>query len=280
MNKNPFIRLKRFFLYFTLTILMGFFMFPVYWIFFTSIQGSNLFVRNISFIPRSITFSNYLDLFVEGKFYIVTPLINSLRVALLTTIVCLILGIFSSYAFARLRFKGSTTIFYLLIFTEMLPPISFLIPLYILFRRLALINTFGGLMIGYTAWLLPIVTWILYSYFKTIPQDLEDSARIDGCTRVGALFRVVIPVSFPGIAASAVVCFIFSIGEFIFALTVLTQEKVHTLPLALSEFVLKYSVEYGKLAAASIIMFLFPILFALIFQKFLVKGLTAGAVKE
>lgn len=261
--------------------MMLFFLFPVYWIIIASLQESDaLYTKDITFIPRNITLSNYIDLFTRGKFYIGSAMINSIRVSLVCTVVCLLLAIFSAYAFARLKFKGSTIFFYGLIFTEMLPPISFLIPFYIIFKRAHLLNTWYGLVVGYTAWLLPIVTWVLYGYFKTIPQDLEDSARIDGCTRVGALFRIVLPVSAPGVVASGIICFVFAMGEFLFALTVLTQEKVRTLPIALTGFVTKFSIEYGKITASAVLTFIFPIIFVLIFQRYLVKGLTSGAVKE
>lgn len=281
MKKGLEVRLKRIFLYFFVLISIIFFMFPLYWILITSLQEKeSLFVRNLSFIPREITLINYIDLFSEGRFNVIGALLNSLRVASITAIVCILLGILSAYSFARLRFKGSSKIFYLLIFTEMLPPISFLIPFYLIFKRIHLLNTWYGLVIGYTAWLLPIITWILYSYFKSIPQDLEDAARADGCSRIGALFRIILPVSAPGIVASGIVCFMFSMGEFLFALTISTSQKAHTLPVELTVFLSKYGVEYGKITATAVLTLMIPVVLVLIFQKYLIEGLTKGAVKE
>ncbi|GAF84043.1 unnamed protein product, partial [marine sediment metagenome] len=170
--------------------------------------------------------------------------------------------------------------FIAIIVTEMLPPVALLIPFSIAFRTLHLSNTLHGLAIFYTAWLLPITTWILYSYFKSIPRDLEDSARIDGATRVGAIFRIVVPLSFPGIASAAIICFIFSMGELIGAMTLINRARVNTLPLTLSQFLTKTYVDYGKITATSVIAILFPVLFVLVFQKFIIKGLTSGSVKE
>ena len=183
-------RFKRIFLYLWVGCFLTFFMFPFYWILNTSLQGKNtLFQKKLNFFPRPITLANYIPLFTNPELNVIRALLNSLRVAFVTAIICIILGSLGAYAFARLRFKGSRIWFNLLLITEMLPPISFLIPFFIFYSKLHLLNTWYGLVIGYVAWLLPISTWILYGYFKTVPRDLEDSGRIDGCSRVGALFR-------------------------------------------------------------------------------------------
>ncbi|GAH12315.1 unnamed protein product, partial [marine sediment metagenome] len=150
----------------------------------------------------------------------------------------------------------------------------------LIFKKVHLLNTWYGLVIGYTAWLLPIIIWILYSYFKSIPQDLEDAARVDGCSRIGSLFRIALPVSAPGIIASGIVCFMLSIGEFIFALIICTNQTAHTLPVELTLFLSKHGIEYVKITAAAILTLMIPVLLVLIFQKYLVEGLTKGAVKE
>jgi multiple sugar transport system permease protein len=269
-------RFKRIFLYFSVTVYFVILLFPIYWIFVTSIQTGS----SINFIPKAITLQNYLRLFQTGKFSITIPLINSLRVSITTTAVCILLAVLSAYAFARLKFKGSNALFSLLIFTEMLPPISFLIPFYIIFQRLVLLNKRYGLVIGYTAWLLPITTWILFSYFQSIPKDLEEAARIDGASRVGALFKVILPVSLPGIVASTVICFMFSIGEFLLAVTIAMAEKAQTLTVNLNIFLTRYGIEYGLLTAMSMVTMVFPVIIVLSLQRFVVEGLTKGAVKE
>jgi multiple sugar transport system permease protein len=270
------LRLKRVFLYFSVTVYFAILLFPIYWIVVTSIQKGG----SINFIPKEITLDNYIRLFQTGKFSIATPLFNSLRVSLTTTVVCILLGVLSAYAFARLKFKGSNALFVLLIFTEMLPPISFLIPFYIIFQRLVLLNKWYGLVIGYTAWLLPITTWILYSYFQSIPKDLEEAARIDGASRVGALFKVILPVALPGIVASTVICFMFSIGEFLLAVTIGMADKAQTLTVNLNMFLTRFGIEYGLLTAMSVITMIFPVIIVLSLQRFVVEGLTKGAVKE
>ena len=272
---------KRLMLYFFVTLTMLFFLFPFYWILITSIQPKGqLYLATPNFIPRNITLDNFISVLGGGKVNIAIALKNSLVVAVATTAVCIIFGIFAAYAFARLKFKGSNVVFIALIFVEMLPPVALLIPFYLIFKQLSLTNTLQGLIIMQTSWLLPIVTWILYSYFKTIPKDLEDSARIDGASKVGALVKIIVPLSLPGVVSSAVICFVFSMGEFMGAMAIINVQRVQTLPLALAQFVSKYSIEYGNITASAVLAIIFPVLFVLIFQRYIIKGLTAGAVKE
>ena len=274
-------KIKKIILYFFLTITMAFFLFPFYWIVMTSIQPKDqLYAPTPNFIPKNISLDNYINILGAGKVNIAIALKNSLIVAVSVTVVCIAFGIFAAYAFARLRFKGSNILFIALIFAEMLPPVALLIPFYLIFKQLGLTNTLQGLVIMQTSWLLPIVTWILYSYFKTIPKDLEDSARIDGASKVGALMRIIVPVSLPGLVSSGVICFVISMGEFMGAMAIVNVTRFHTLPLALAQFVTKYSIEYGKITASAVLAVIFPVAFVLIFQRYIVKGLTAGAVKE
>ncbi|MBN2553915.1 MAG: carbohydrate ABC transporter permease [Spirochaetales bacterium] len=268
-------------LYFFLTITMLFFLFPFYWVVTTSIQPrGQLYAPVPNFIPKNVNIDNYIDILGVGKVNVATALKNSLIVAISVTAVCIAFGIFAAYAFARLKFKGSNTIFVALIFAQMLPPVAVLIPFYLIFKQVGLTNTLRGLVVMQTSWLLPIVTWILYSYFKTIPRDLEDSARIDGASKVQALLRIIVPISLPGLVSSGVICFVFSMGEFMGAMAIVNVNRLHTLPLALAQFFTKYSIEYGKITASSVLTVLFPVTFVLIFQRYIVKGLTAGAVKE
>ena len=272
---------KKIILYFFVILTMAFFLFPFYWIVMTSIQPKDqLYAPTPNFIPKNVNLENYRNILGAGKVNIAIALKNSLIVAVSVTVVCIVFGNFAAYAFARLRFKGSNVMFFGLIFAEMLPPVALLIPFYLLFKQIGLTNTLQGLVVMQTSWLLPIVTWILYSYFKTIPKDLEDSARIDGASKVGALMRIIVPVSLPGIVSSGVICFVFSMGEFMGAMALVNVTRFHTLPLALAQFVTKYSIEYGKITASAVLAIIFPVIFVLIFQRYIVKGLTAGAVKE
>ena len=279
--KTKFIARKKIILYFFLIITMAFFLFPFYWIVLTSIQPKDqLYAPTPNFIPENITIDNYISILGAGRVNIAIALKNSLIVAVSVTVICIVFGNFAAYAFARLRFKGSNILFYALIFVEMLPPVALLIPFYLIFKQVGLTNTLQGLVVMQTSWLLPIVTWILYSYYKTIPKDLEDAARIDGASKIGALMRIIVPVSLPGLVSSGVICFVFSMGEFMGAMAIVNVTRLHTLPLALAQFVTKYSIEYGKITASAVLAIIFPVAFVFIFQRYIVKGLTEGAVKE
>jgi ABC-type glycerol-3-phosphate transport system permease component len=272
---------KKIIIYFFLVLTMAFFLFPFYWIVMTSIQPKDqLYAPTPNFIPKNVNLENYRNILGAGKVNIAIALKNSLIVAVSVTVVCIVFGNFAAYAFARLRFRGANILFVALIFAQMLPPVALLIPFYLLFKQVGLTNTLQGLVIMQTSWLLPIVTWILYSYFKTIPKDLEDSARIDGASKVGALIRIIVPVSLPGIVSSGVICFVFSMGEFMGAMALVNVTRFHTLPLALAQFVTKYSIQYGNITASAVLTIIFPVAFVLIFQRYIIRGLTAGAVKE
>ena len=279
--KLKFINRKKIILYFFLIITMAFFLFPFYWIVLTSIQPKDqLYTPTPNFIPENITIDNYINILGAGKVNIAIALKNSLIVAVSVTVICILFGNFAAYAFARLKFKGSNVLFVGLIFAEMLPPVALLIPFYLIFKQVGLTNTLQGLVVMQTSWLLPIVTWILYSYYKTIPKDLEDSARIDGASKIGALMRIIVPISLPGLVSSGVICFVISMGEFMGAMAIVNVTRFHTVPLALAQFVTKYSIEYGKITASAVLAIIFPVAFVLIFQRYIVKGLTEGAVKE
>lgn len=282
-------RLNRILLYICVILIVFFFMAPFYWIFITSIQPEGqLYQKDQSIIPEQVTLENYKivlgiggeQVFGSGKYTITSALKNTFVVAAFVTVISIFLGVFTAYAFSRLKFKGSNIIFAAIIFTEMIPPVALLLPFYLLFRALNLTNTLTGLVIFYTAWLLPIVTWILYGYFKTIPRDLEDSARIDGATRIGAIFKIIMPITIPGIISAGVICFVFSMGEFMGAMAIINREAMQTVPLALARYIGKFTIKYGMITASAILAVTVPVLFILLFQRFIVKGLTSGAVKE
>ena len=205
---------------------------------------------------------------------------NSIKVSGSVTLVCISMGSLTAYAFSRLKFKGSGAAFVGVIVTQMLPPITLLIPIYLLFKTLHLINSLAGLAILIISFNLPVATALLYTYFKSIPGDLEDSARVDGSTRVGAIYRIFIPISWPGIVSTGIIIFIFSMGSFMPALTILTNQELHTLPLALAKFISRSSIGWGPMTASAVIAIIIPIAIVFIFQRYIIKGLTAGAIKE
>ena len=274
---------SRVFLYLFVAVVLVVTLFPFYWIVNMSLQTSiQLYDIPPHFFPPQPTLGNFRSVLLEerGLMSFYQAVINSMVVAIVTMGVCVALGSVTGYALARLNFKWGIYLLFALIGTQMVPPLVDLIPLYIIFSRwLGLVDTKAALVIGYTGWLTPIAVWILYGYFQTIPKDLESAARIDGATRMQALFRVVMPLSAPGIAATAILVFISSVNEFLFAMIFSSTARSKTIPVALSDMIGKYQIRYGDLTAGAVIAALFPVVLALIFQKYLVKSLTAGGIK-
>ncbi len=276
-------RIYRVFLYLFVALILLVTLFPFYWIINMSLQNNiELYDVPPHFYPPQPTLDNFRSVLFEerGLMRFYEAVFNTLSVAGITMVVCVLLGSITGYALARLNFKWGIYFLFALIGTQMIPPLIDLIPLYIIFSRwLKIIDTKLALVLGYTGWLLPISVWILYGYFQTIPKDLESAARIDGCTRMQALFRVVMPLSAPGIAATAIFVFISSTNEFLFAMIFSSTRRSKTVPVALSDMIGKYSIRYGDMTAGAVIAALFPVVLALIFQKYLVKSLTAGGIK-
>ena len=160
----------------------------------------------------------------------------------------------------------------------MIPPIVIIIAIYFIFSKLKLLDSVFSLIFLYSSFILPFIIWMMRSYFLTIPKDLEEAAMIDGCTRIGALFRIMIPLSTPGLVANGILAFLMSWEEFLFAL-ILTTDKAKTITVAIAEFTGKQYVDYGMMATGGVVGAIVPVLITLIFGKYIIKGLTSGAVK-
>ncbi len=205
---------------------------------------------------------------------------NSLIVDVVSTAVSLSLGSLAAYGLVRMTFPGRTVLWFLAMGTRALPPISLVIPLYLVFRTLAILNTHYALILAYSAMLMPLVIWIMGNYLRSIPRELEEAAFIDGCSLPAALWRVVAPLAAPGLAATAIVCFLLAWDEFLFALTFTETMASKTLPVAISEFSTDFGgLDFGLVATGGVLTSIPPILIALVFQRYLVWGLTGGAVK-
>lgn len=231
---------------------------------------SILFGKEISF--RGASLSGPAKMFQKS-------LANSLIIASSVTALSLFFGTLSAYAYARLRFRFKNALLMLAIGVQMLPPIAIIIPLYILLRDLQMSNAFINLILIYCSITVTYVIWIMSGFFTTIPREMEESARIDGCSRLGALFRVVLPVSLPGLVATGILSFLTIWNEFLLALVFVNDGSAKTISLAIGEFSTQFSVDYGMISAGGIIISIPPILLALAFQKYIVAGLTNGAVK-
>ena len=257
---------------------------PLLWLVISSVSTlSELLNAPVHWIPQEPTLERYRQIIyatgTDSAAVFRRSMLNSFIVASAVTLICVGFGSLAAYSFARMHFAGQGKLMYLMLFSYMLPPIMIMVPLYTIMRDLALIDSLRGLIIVYSALIMPFAVWIMRGYFLTIPGELEDAARIDGCTRLGALFRVVLPLSAPGLVATSLFCFLASWEEFLLALVFTSSPAAKTIPVAISEFVGRHAIDYGMMATGGVVAAIPPILIALIFQRYLMSGLTSGAVK-
>ena len=255
---------------------------PPLWLFISSIANlQELLKIPLRWLPEKPSFERYREiLFSQGpESEFRKTMWNSFFIALFVTIICVSLGSLAAYAFSRLRFPGKEKILFVLLFSYMLPPIAVIIPIYRIFSRYQMLDTKQALILIYSAILVPFVIWLMRTYFDTIPKDLEDAEKIDGCSHLGTLFRVIFPLSAPGIVATSLFAFLMSWEEFFIALILTSTPQAKTIPVAIAEFSGRHSIDFGMMATGGILAALPPILIAFVFQRYIVGGLLSGAVK-
>lgn len=248
--------------------------FPFFWMVLSSFQMNvdilNAGKRLFDFVP---TLKNYETVF--GKYHFMLPIRNSFYVALMSTLFALLLGLPAAYAVARYKMRKLSLV---ILVVRMIPGITFLVPWYMLFLNMRLTNTFTALILSHMLVALPFIVWVMVPFFEGLPKALEEAAWVDGCYKVTAFFRIVLRVSLPGILTSSLLAFIFSWNNFMFSLT-LSGAKTVTLPIAIYNFVSYASVDWGGLMAAAVVITAPIIAVSLCLQKYIISGLTAGAVK-
>ena len=275
------------FLLFLLTIPVFIFIFaPLIWLFSASLSTQvELFAIPPHWIPQHPTIQNYLDILFPGQAASSVPLtfgvslLNSLKIASAETLICIVVGGLAAYALARIRFKGNRAIQLGILGTRMVPEVSLIIPLFIVASSLQLVNKPEVLIITYLSFALPYAIWMMIAFFQTVPIDLEDAARIDGCSRLGILFRIIMPISVPGLISTGMFTFLVAWDEFFYALIFTSTLAAKTIPVAISEFIGRYVVNINGMMAGGILAALPPVILGLIFQRYIVRGMTAGAVK-
>jgi len=205
--------------------------------------------------------------------------LNSILIASTTTLLVVFVTIFCAYSFSRLKFPGRTSLLSIIILTQLFPLAAIIVPIYIIMSRVGLINTHFSLIIAYLSFTVPISVWLLRGFIQGIPPELEEAAMVDGCGRLQAFIKIILPLSRPGIAATAAYIFFVSWQEFMFALTFITDEYKRTLTVGILDFVGQYTTDWGSLMAASVCICLPVFVLFLILQKQLITGLTRGALK-
>ncbi|MDY0092244.1 MAG: carbohydrate ABC transporter permease [Candidatus Vecturithrix sp.] len=233
----------------------------------------------LSFPPKWIfqpTLQNYREIFDTSPLAAYGA--NSLIVASLNTAICLVIGSLAAYGLARFRFKGSEDLAFWFLSVRMMPPVAGIIPIYILMKNLRLLDTVWCLIFAYLTFNLPFVIWMLKGFFEEIPREIEESALIDGCSEFGVYLKIALPLIAPGLAATAILAFIFSWNEFLFAL-ILTGTKAVTLPVGIIGFMKETGINWGYMTAGGVLALIPVLLFVMFVQRHLVKGLTMGALK-
>ena len=253
-------------------------LFPFAWMALSSIKTlPELYTVPPHWLPSAPTIGNYVTVIFNSN--IPRYFLNSVIISVGSTALALVLAVFASYGFARFDFKGKPFFQTFVLVGQLLPTAAIIVPLFITLRYLHLVNTYWGLILVYMIITLPLSVWMLTSYFRAIPVELEEAAIIDGASRLGVLFRVTLPLSLPGLVAVLVYAFVTTWNEFIFALCFATDSTVKTLPIGLAEFSTEFNTDWGGVMAASMVMTVPIALLFLFFQNLFVGGLTAGATK-
>jgi len=255
---------------------------PVLWLLSISLKPASE-VSDGRIIPAHFSFENYKSLF-EGGFDdspFLHPLVNSIAIALITTVIAITLAAFTAYAIARLEFPGKRLILAGALAIAMFPPISIVGPLFDMWRAIGIYDTYPGLIIPYLTFSLPLAIYVLTAFFREIPWDLEQAAQVDGATPFQAFTKVIMPLAAPGVFTAAILVFIFCWNDFVFAISLTSSDTSRTVPAALAFFTGEstFTAPTGAIAAAAIVVTIPIIIFVLFFQRRIVSGLTAGAVK-
>jgi len=264
-------------------VLLGFAVVPMLWMFSTSLKGQFAALQQPpEWIPSHPTLDNYITLLsptgTVGPVFL-RYFLNSMIVSLTTTALGVLMAVPAAYAFSRFQFPGRDILFFAVLVRNMFPVVVFLIPLFILMRTLHLVNTHWSLILTYLTFGLPLSIWLLKGFYDNIPEELERSARIDGASRFKAFWLIIMPLSSPGIIATAIYVFIGAWNEYVYALTFLNSESLLTLPVGLQHFFTEFATNWPGLMAAAFIMSVPVVAMFMILQKRFVRALTEGAVK-
>lgn len=249
---------------------------PFFWSILTSLKKeSEIFALRI--FPTEFIIDHYLNVIKSG---FAINIWNSVVVSMISTLACLVIGIPAAYAFSRMNFKFKNSLFTIILGITVFPGIFIISPLFNFYSNIGAIDTYLALILPYIAYISPMVIWILSGFFKTLPSSLEEAAQIDGCGFMGTITRILIPISKPGIITVAVIAFTLAWNEFLFALIFTSSNDARTVSVAVSMFRGLHKLDWGQMSAAAVLASMPVVLINLLLQKYVISGLTAGAVKE
>jgi multiple sugar transport system permease protein len=272
---------NRAFVVFALVVLVVNGVYPLVWMLLTSLKTELELTGQpvpVNWLPTTPQFGNYARVFASQPF--AQFFLNSMIVATLSTALCVVVATFAAYALSRLKLASRGLISVLIVAASIFPVVSLIVPLYQAMNSLGLLNTYIALIIPYAAFSLPISILTLTAFFQGIPFELEDAAMVDGCSRIGALWRIIVPLSAPGVATAAIIAFVNAWNEFLLALTFARAQNVKTIPPAIVDFQSQFGGFQWEVVSAAIIIAIIPVVaIILVFQQRIISGLTSGSVK-
>ena len=269
---------QRLVLYGILAVLVLAATFPFYWMLLTSLKtGRAVFDTTQVLLARNLTLRNYVDLFRTTAILRWVWITAALAAA--STVIALVIGILSAYSITDFRYRGRKFISFAVFLSYVIPQAMLFIPLFLLLNRMKLVNTFLGLVLAYQTFCVPFCTWLLLGYFRTLPKELKDAALIDGCTPLGVLWRIILPLAAPGVATAAIFSFTQCWNEFLYAASLAQSGQIKTLSLGIAGFLVSDIFIWGQMMAAAFISTVPMLLLFIFLQRFVVQGLTMGAVK-
>lgn len=251
---------------------------PLFWMVTTAIKTNKELYEDFSYFPRRPTLENFVRVIVREK--LLTNIRNSFSVSMITTLITVIVSSLAAYSIVRYRYPGREWIGRIILFKYLLPSAMLFVPLYVIVTALGLGNTQQGLILTYLTFTIPFCTWMLMGYFRGMPVELEEQAMVDGCTKIGAMLRILLPLSAPGLVASAIFSFTLAWNEFLLALVITMDQSTMTVPIKLSMMVVGDQYIWGQLMAGAVLASIPVGILYFIGQRFVVQGLAAGAVKS
>ena len=251
---------------------------PLFWMVTTAIKTNKELYEDFSYVPQRSTLENFVRVIVREK--LLTNIRNSFSVSMITTLITVIVSSLAAYSIVRYRYPGREWIGRIILFKYLLPSAMLFVPLYVIVTALGLGNTQQGLILTYLTFTIPFCTWMLMGYFRGMPVELEEQAMVDGCTKIGAMLRILLPLSAPGLVASAIFSFTLAWNEFLLALVITMDQSTMTVPIKLSMMVVGDQYIWGQLMAGAVLASIPVGILYFIGQRFVVQGLAAGALKS
>ncbi len=269
----------RILLFLIMAALMTFVLFPLIWVLSTALKSkTEVFASPPYIIPHSVTFDNFLSIWKDRNFG--AYFVNSMIVAAVTTVLCLVIANLAAFGFSRYRMKHANKLIMFILVSQMVPSVLFVMPYFVMMSRAGLVDSKIALIIAHTSFSLPFCTWMLRGYYDSIPFSIDEAGRLDGCSRLSVLTKIVFPLSIPGNIATLIFSFMQSWNEYLFSMSLTTTDRMYTIPVGIAMFMGEYQTEWNELMAASLAASIPVIIVYLIADKYLIGGLTAGAIRQ